>query len=248
MEKLAPRLDFWGSLGHGFGEKGIGKYMKLLLVEDMIYLRDSIATGLRKGGYAVDVASDGEEGLWMAESGDYDVLILDIMLPKLDGLALLERFRERGGESLALMLTAKDTLKDKVAGLKTGADDYLVKPFAMEELEARVEALCRRRYGVLKTVIESENLCVDLAMKEARQGDQVMPFKPREYRILEYLAMRRGEVVSRMEIEAKIYGDTDEVRSNTIESAISSIRRKLSESGTHCPIETRVGLGYIFVE
>lgn len=222
--------------------------MKLLLVEDMIYLRDSVATGLRKGGYAVDVASDGEEGLWMAESGDYDVLILDIMLPKLDGLTLLTRFREQGGEALALMLTAKDTLKDKVDGLKTGADDYLVKPFAMEELEARVEALCRRRYNIRQTLIESEDLKIDLAAKEARKGDEVIGFKPREYRILEYLAMRRGEVVSRLEIEAKIYGDTDEVRSNTIESAISSIRRKLSDSETHCPIETRVGLGYIFVD
>lgn len=222
--------------------------MKLLLVEDMVYLRDSVATGLRKGGYAVDVASDGEEGLWMAESGDYDVLILDIMLPKLDGMKLLERYRAQGGESLALMLTAKDTLRDKVDGLKTGADDYLVKPFAMEELEARVEALCRRRYGIRQTVIESGNLRIDLASKQARREEDLITFKPREYRILEYLAMRRGEVVSRMEIEAKIYGDTDEVRSNTIESAISSIRRKLSDADAHCPIETRVGLGYIFVE
>jgi DNA-binding response OmpR family regulator len=214
----------------------------------MIYLRDSIATGLRKGGYTVDVAGDGEEGLYMAETGDYDVLVLDIMLPKLDGLALLERYRQKGGDSLALMLTAKDTLKDKVVGLKTGADDYLVKPFAMEELEARVEALCRRRYGIRQTVIESEDLKIDLAAKEASHQDQVVPFKPREYRILEYLAMRRGEVVSRLEIEAKIYGDTDEVRSNTIESAISSIRRKLSEVGSNCPIETRVGMGYIFVD
>jgi len=222
--------------------------MKLLLVEDMIYLRDSIATGLRRGGYAVDIAIDGEEGLFMAESGEYDVLILDIMLPKLNGLELLEQYRAKGGDSLALMLTAKDTLKDKVLGLKTGADDYLVKPFAMEELEARVEALCRRCYGIRQTVIESPGLKIDLATKEARMKGEPIPFKPREYRILEYLAMRRGEVVSRMEIESKIYGDTDEVRSNTIESAISSIRRKLSGLDGNCPIETRVGLGYIFVD
>ena len=211
-------------------------FMKLLLVEDMNYLRDSVATGLRKGGYAVDVASDGEEGLWMAETGEYDLLILDIMLPKLDGLALLERYRARGGESLALMLTAKDTLADKVSGLKKGADDYLIKPFAMEELEARVEALCRRCYGIRKTVIEVGSLEVDLSLKEVRQNGVQVALKPREYRILEYLAMRSGEVVSRIEIETKIYGDTDEVRSNTIESAISSLRRKLTEAGCSCPI------------
>lgn len=222
--------------------------MKLLLVEDMNYLRNSLANGLRKGGYAVDTAEDGEEGLWMAENGDYDVLILDIMLPKLDGLSLLERYRNQGGDSLALMLTAKDTTDDKVVGLKTGADDYLVKPFAMEELEARVEALCRRRYSIRKTVIESRGLQIDLGRKEVRAQGVRVSLKPREYRILEYLAMRHGEVVTRSEIEARIYGDSDEVRSNTIESAISSIRKKLSESGSPCPIETRVGLGYIFVD
>jgi len=235
-------------LAHGCLDAESLHFMKLLLVEDMNYLRDSIASGLRRGGYAVDVACDGEEGLFMAETGEYDVLILDIMLPKLDGLELLRRYRTIGGDSLALMLTAKDTLQDKVQGLKTGADDYLVKPFAMEELEARVDALCRRCYGIRKTVIESFDLKIDLAAKEARIRGNAVPFKPREYRILEYLAMRRGEVVSRMEIEAKIYGDSDEVRSNTIESAISSIRRKLAEAGGNCPIETRVGLGYIFVD
>lgn len=222
--------------------------MKLLLVEDMKYLRESIAMGLRKGGYAVDVSGDGEEGLWMAETGDYDLLILDVMLPKLDGLQLLERYRQKGGRSLALMLTAKDTLEDKVSGLKTGADDYLVKPFAMEELEARVEALCRRGYGIRQTVIKADELEVDLSLKQVRQAGTVVPLKPREYRILEYLAMRRGEVVSRMEIEVKIYGDTDEVRSNTIESAISSLRKKLFDAGSGSPIETRVGMGYLFIE
>lgn len=222
--------------------------MKLLLVEDMKYLRESIAMGLRKGGYTVDVSGDGEEGLWMAETGDYDLLILDVMLPKLDGLQLLERYRQKGGRSLALMLTAKDTLEDKVSGLKTGADDYLVKPFAMEELEARVEALCRRGYGIRQTVIKADELEVDLSLKQVRQAGTVVPLKPREYRILEYLAMRRGEVVSRMEIEAKIYGDTDEVRSNTIESAISSLRKKLLDAGSGTPIETRVGMGYLFIE
>ncbi len=222
--------------------------MKLLLVEDMKYLRESIAMGLRKGGYAVDVAGDGEEGLWMAETGDYDLLILDVMLPKVNGLRLLERYRQKGGGSLALMLTAKDTLEDKVSGLKTGADDYLVKPFAMEELEARVEALCRRCYGIRQTVIEAEQLQIDLSLKQVRQAGSIVPLKPREYRILEYLAMRRGEVVSRMEIEAKIYGDTDEVRSNTIESAISSLRKKLSDAGSGNPIETRVGMGYVFID
>ncbi len=222
--------------------------MKLLLVEDMKYLRESLESGLRKSGYVVDASSDGEEGLWLAENGEYDVLILDIMLPKLDGLSLLKRYRENGGDSLALMLTARDTLEDRVVGLKTGADDYLVKPFAMEELEARVEALCRRRYGLRETVIKAGDLEIDISSKEARLSGKLLLLKPREYRILEYLAIRRGEVVTRTEIEIKIYGDTREVQSNTIESAISSIRKKVSSSNYPCPIQTRVGLGYVFAD
>ncbi len=222
--------------------------MKLLLIEDSKRLRESLTLGLRRAGYVIDATGDGKEGFWMAKTGDYDTIILDIMLPGMDGLTILERLREEDNPTHILMLTAKDKIGDKVAGLKTGADDYLVKPFSMDELEARVEALCRRSYGIKKTTIEVEGLSIDLATKRVVLNQDLVELKPREYRILEYLSMRRGEVVTQSEIESHIYDDLAEVRSNVVESAISSIRRKLSTEERPAPIKTRRGLGYIFDE
>ncbi len=222
--------------------------MKLLLIEDSNRLRDSLALGLRRAGYAVDETGDGTEGFWMAKTGDYDVIILDIMLPGMDGLTILERLREEGSSTHVLLLTARDKVGDKVAGLRTGADDYLIKPFAMDELEARIEALCRRSYGNKKTMIEIGDLSIDLATKRVFLSKEIVELKPREYRILEYLSMRRGEVVTQSEIESHIYDDMAEVHSNVVESAISSIRKKLSTEESPVPIKTRRGLGYIFDE
>ena len=132
--------------------------MRILVVEDSLRLQRSLGTALRKSGYAVDLAGDGEEGLWQAESHQYDVIVLDIMLPKLDGLAVLERLRRRGSKVHVLVLTARDAISDRVQGLQAGADDYLVKPFALEEFLARVQALCRRAYGTKQNILVAGDL------------------------------------------------------------------------------------------
>jgi len=226
--------------------------MRILLVEDSKRLQTTIGAFLRDAGYAVDFASDGEEGLWLAESNDYDVIVLDIMLPRLDGLSLLQQLRRRGRNTHVLLLTAKDTVADRVHGLRSGADDYLVKPFASEELLARVQALCRRVYGVKQPRVVVGDLEIDTPAKEVTRAGQPVKLQPREYLLLEYLAARVGQVVSRTEIEAHIYDDKAEVMSNALESAVSSLRKKLgaaaAAAGVANPqplIHTRSGLGYM---
>lgn len=216
--------------------------MKLLLVEDAKHLRQAVATGLRRAGYAVDAASDGAEGQWLAESGEYDVIILDIMLPGVDGLTLLQRLRQQGRQTHVLLLTAKDTVEDRVRGLQTGADDYLVKPFAFEELLARVQALCRRRYGRKSPKLVIADLEIDPATKTVLRGGRRIELKPREYSLLEYLALRQGEVVPRRDIEAHLYDDRADHLSNVVDSAVCIVRRKL---GPPSLIHTRHGHGYV---
>jgi len=219
--------------------------MRVLLVEDSCRLQQTVGTALRRSGYAVDVSGDGEDGLWRAENTDYDVIVLDIMLPKLDGLSLLQRLRANGKGTHVLLLTARDTVPDRVRGLRAGADDYLVKPFALEELLARVEALCRRGYGDKQNRLAIADLEIDTASKTVWRAGQPVKLKPREYQLLEYLAHRRGEVVTQSEIEAHLYNDDAEPMSNVIESILSSLRRKLSQPNPAPLIHTRRGLGYV---
>ena len=219
--------------------------MRVLLVEDSARLQTSVGRALRKAGYACDVASDGEEGLWQAESNDYDVIVLDIMLPKLDGLSLLQRLRQKGKGTHVLLLTARDTVEDRVQGLQLGADDYLVKPFALEELLARVEALCRRAYGSKQTRLIIADLEIDTVAKEVFRAGHPVKLKPREYLLLEYLARRSGQVVTRDEIEAHIYDDSVDPMSNVVESAVCSLRKKISAPNPAQLIHTRHGLGYV---
>ena len=153
-------------------------------------------TALRRCGYAVDVSGDGEDGLWRAENTDYDVIVLDLMLPKLDGLSVLQRLREAGRLTHVLLLTARDSVADRIRGLKAGADDYLVKPFALEELLARVEALCRRAYGHKQNRLIAGDVEMDTAAKQVWRKGHQLKLKPREYQLLEYLIHRRGEVVT----------------------------------------------------
>jgi len=214
--------------------------LKLLLIEDSRRLRNSLVTGLRKAGYSVDATGDGSEGLWLAESNDYDVIVLDLMLPTLDGLTLLRRLR-RAKDTHVLILTARDTVQDRVQGLQTGADDYLVKPFAFEELLARVQALCRRSYGRKTNRLVVGPLEIDLAKRSARCDGVPLELSAREFMLLEYLAMRQGELVSRTEIEEHIYDDLVEPMSNVVDSAICILRKKLK----HSLIHTRRGLGYL---
>jgi DNA-binding response OmpR family regulator len=219
--------------------------MRVLLVEDSERLRDAIGTALRHSHYAVDEQADGREALWLARANDYDAIILDIMLPGMDGLTVLREFRASGGETQVLLLTAKDSVQDRVYGLRQGADDYLVKPFALEELLARVDVLCRRKYGQQHPAIRIGDLCLQLSQKRAVRGGEALDLTPREYRLLEYLATRRGQVVTRQEIEGHIYDDLVEPMSNVVDSAICALRRKMGGSEAAPLIHTRRGLGYI---
>jgi DNA-binding response OmpR family regulator len=219
--------------------------MKVLLVEDSARLQMSVGRALRKAGYVVDVSGDGEDGLWRAETVDYDVIVLDILLPKLDGLSLLQKLRQKGKGTHVLLLTAKDTVEDRVRGLQRGADDYLIKPFALEELLARVEALCRRAYASKHPRLVIGDLEIDTVAKEVFRAGHPVKLMPREYLLLEYLARRSGQVVSRPEIEAHIYNEEVDLMSNVVESAISSLRKKISAHNSAPLIHTRHGLGYV---
>lgn len=222
--------------------------MRVLLVEDSARLQDYVAEGLRQAGFAVDVASDGEEGLWAAESNAYDAIVLDILLPKLDGLELLEKLRTKGNQTHILMLTAKDTVADRVAGLSKGADDYLVKPFALEELVARIQSLTRRAYGVKASVFPVGDLVINTALRIVmRNGDQIA-LQPREYCLLEFLAFQKGKVVSRSDIEHHIYDERVEPMSNVVDSAICQLRKKIDAPGKQSLIQTRRGMGYVLVD
>jgi DNA-binding response OmpR family regulator len=222
--------------------------MRVLVVEDSPRLQRTLGTALRKSGYAVDLAGDGDEGLWLAESHDYDVIILDIMLPKRDGLAVLGELRQHGKATHVLLLTARDTVPDRVRGLRAGADDYLVKPFALEELLARVQSLCRRAYGSKHAVIAVADLQIDTLGRRVRRGPHSVDLTAREYLLLEYLARRRGQVVTRSEIEEHIYDGQVDPMSNVVDSAICTLRKKLAEFGETPLIHTRRGLGYALDE
>lgn len=220
--------------------------MRILVVEDSPRLQHTLGMALRKSGYAVDLAGDGEEGLWLAQSNDYDAIVLDIMLPKKDGLSVLAQLRQEGRSVHVLLLTARDTVGDRVQGLQGGADDYLVKPFALEELLARVAALCRRAYGTKQTRVVIGDLELDLAGRQVQRAGQPVDLTAREYQLLEYLACRRGEVVSRTEIEMHLYDGHADPASNVVDSTICVLRKKLAVTPEATPlIQTRRGLGYV---
>ena len=219
--------------------------MRVLLIEDSHRLQQSVGTALRRSGFALDVTGDGSEGLWLAEAGDYDVIVLDIMLPGLDGLSLLRRLRAGGRNTHVLLLTARDTVSDRVQGLEAGADDYLVKPFALEELLARVQALCRRAYDSKQTRLVVGDLELDTAARTVARAGCALHLQAREYALLEYLARRAGQVVTRTEIEAHIYEGDAGLMSNVVDSAICGLRRKLGRVNSAPIIHTRRGQGYM---
>ena len=228
--------------------RGILFIMRILLVEDSTRLQTYVAKGLRRHGFAVDVAPDGEEGLFLAASGDYDVIVLDLMLPKLDGLSLLRQLRSQNIGTHVLILTAKDTVDDRVKGLDDGADDYLIKPFAFEELVARIQALLRRSYGAKTPSLIFDDLEINMSLRRATKAGNPLDLRPREYSLLEFLALRSGEVVSRTEIECHIYDERVSPMSNVVDSAICSLRKMIDTPGGPSWIQTRRGMGYIFAE
>jgi DNA-binding response OmpR family regulator len=219
--------------------------MRLLLVEDYRPLRESLTKGLRETGFAVDSTGDGEEGLWYARSNDYDVIILDLMLPGLDGLSILKKLRAEGRQSHVLILTAKDTVDDRITGLDLGADDYLVKPFAFQELLARVRALLRRSYRTKNPLIEVGDLRIDLAVQRVWRGGAEIGLTPREYALLEYLAVRAGQVVSRTDIWEHVYEFNSSASSNVVDVYVGYLRKKIDRPDRSPLINTVRGRGYM---
>jgi two-component system OmpR family response regulator len=213
--------------------------MRILVIEDEPDLLQGLAQALREDGYAVDTADDGEDGLFKAETYDYDAIVLDVMLPKLDGWGVLQRLRKTK-KTPVLMLTARDQTKDRVKGLDTGADDYVVKPFDLEELLARLRALIRRSAGQTRNVIEIGDVVIDTAGRNISCGGKPVALTAREYALVEYLALHRGEVVTRTTLYEHLFDEDDSTLSNLLDVHVSNVRKKLGAEF----IATRRGHGY----
>lgn len=220
--------------------------MRVLIVEDESRLADNIARSLRESaGYAVDIAPDGREGLFLAESNTYDLVLLDLMLPQMDGMRVLARIRELGQHTPVLVVTARDDKESVVALLNAGADDYLTKPFDLGELLARTKALIRRGKGQPSPVLTIADLELNTVNRTVRRGGRPITLTAMEYRVLEYLAHRSGAVVSKSELLEHLYDYNWEKFSNVIEVYISGLRRKLDNGTEKQLIHTLRGQGYI---
>lgn len=213
--------------------------MRILVVEDEPRLLRNLAKALREEGYAVDTSEAGDEGLYKATNYNYDAVVLDVMLPGLDGWEVLKRLRLEKPTPV-LMLTARDAHKDRVRGLDTGADDYLVKPFDLEELLARLRALIRRASGKAESLITIGEVALDTRARSVTRARESVTLTAREYAILEYLALHRGEVISRTELYEHLFDENDDSLSNLLDVHVFSIRKKLGPD----LIATRRGQGY----
>ena len=219
--------------------------MRLLLAEDDRQLRESIARGLREASYAVDDAPDGGKALFLAAVNEYDAIILDVVLPVRDGFEVCREIRRKGVHAPILMLTARDSVDDKITGLDAGADDYLTKPFDFGELLARLRALVRRRGDVLPMELSVGDLVVDTKKHMARRGDRVIELTTKEYALLEHLVRNAGRIVTRAEINGHVWDDNHDAFSNLIDVYVSRLRRKV-DGGEQVPlISTRRGVGYM---
>lgn len=219
--------------------------MRVLVVEDYDVIRDGLVEGLKREGFAVDATGDGDEGKWFAETNDYDLILLDLMLPGCDGLEILRSLRAAGKLAPVLLLTARDDVADRVRGLDLGADDYLVKPFAIAELLARVRALIRRRYGTRNPLLTIDDLVIDTSARTVQRASHTIALTPREYALLELLAMKTGQVVGRSEIWEHLYAFADDSSSNVVEATVLRLRRKICPEGTRPLLHTRRGFGYL---
>ena len=213
--------------------------MRILIVEDEPDLLRSVAQALREEGYAVDTANNGEDGLFKAENYDHDAVVLDVMLPKLDGWEILKRLRKTK-KTPVLMLTARDQSRDRVKGLDTGADDYMVKPFDLPELFARLRALIRRSANQTTNVIEIGEVKIDCAARKVFRAEKPIELTAREYALVEFLARHRGEVVTRTQLYEHLFDENDSTLSNLLDVHVSNLRKKLGAEF----IVTRRGHGY----
>lgn len=219
--------------------------MRIILVEDEKSLASIMKKGLEENGYSVDVAHDGEEGLFMAENYSADAVILDVMLPKLDGIAVLSKLRRKGIQTPVILLTAKDALTDKIKGLDAGADDYLTKPFEFTELLARVRSLVRRKSVVKEAVIRAADLAINTASHEVKRGGIMVKMSSREYAILEYMAYNKNKVLSRSDITAHVYDESFDKDSNIVDVYINYLRKKIDSGRSLKLIVTVRGAGYM---
>lgn len=213
--------------------------MRILIVEDEPDLLRALAQALREEGYAVDTATDGDDGLFKAENWEYDTIVLDIMLPKLDGWEVLRRLRKTK-KTPVLMLTARDQTRDRVRGLDTGADDYLIKPFDLAELLARLRALIRRSANQTRAAIEIGDVVIDTSGRKISLAGETVALTAREYALVEYLALHRGQVITRTVLYEHLFDENDSTLSNLLDVHVSNVRKKLG----HDFIATRRGHGY----
>jgi two-component system, OmpR family, response regulator PhoP len=220
--------------------------VRLLLIEDEAALRLGLARQLEADGYRVDQAADGEDGLFQAREYPVDLAIVDLGLPKLSGLTVVQRLRADGRTMPILILTARGSWQEKVVGLEAGADDYLVKPFEYPELVARIKALLRRSLKATSDVLTLGPIAVDFSAQSARLNGEVLELTAFEYRLLEYLVRERARVVSKQELSDYLYPHDEDRDSNVLEVLIGRLRRKLDPDGTSAPIETLRGRGYRF--
>lgn len=222
--------------------------MRILVVEDDVAIAKGLVRGLRELSFAVDHASDGEQAEYLAAINPYDAVVLDLALPKKDGLQVCRTLRQRGSETRILMLTARDAVRDRVDGLNAGADDYLVKPFDFEELVARLRALMRRRGEVKGRQLVVRDLELDTHSQRARRAGVPLSLTTKEYALLEFLALNVNRVVGRREISEHVWDDNYDPASNLIDSYINRLRRKVDSDFDVPLIQTRRGAGYMLVD
>ena len=220
--------------------------MRLLVIEDDATLRESLVRQLAEAGFAIEQAADGKEGLYYAEEYPIDLAIIDLGLPGMSGLEIIERVRAEGKTYPILILTARDRWEDKVDGLSAGADDYVVKPFHFEEVSARVNALLRRSGGWASSVLSAGPVKLDMSRQELVINDAPIELTSFEYKIIEYLMVRAGKVISKTELTERLYDQDFERDSNVIEVFIGRLRKKMDPDNTIKPIETLRGRGYRF--
>lgn len=222
--------------------------MKILIVEDSERLRRSLSKGFSELGYAVDAAEDGEIGLSYAKNFEYDIIILDIMLPKLDGISVLKELKDFRIQSNIIILSAKDRVKDRVNGLNFGADDYLCKPFSFDELHARVLTLIRRANSIQSNTIVIKNISLDIQLKQVIFRNKLIRFTHMEYSIFEKLALNSNKVISSTRLSESISDSETFISNNSIEVHISSVRKKLKHAGVDDVIETKRNFGYVIIK
>lgn len=220
--------------------------MRILVIEDEASLREQLLTRFREDGYAVDAAADGEEGLYLGSEFPFDVAVVDLGLPKLSGIEVIQRLRAAGKTFPILILTARGRWQEKVEGLEAGGDDYLVKPFHMEELLARIKVLLRRAAGWSQPVLRCGPVALDTVSQQVSAHGQVVDLTAYEYNLLEYLMLHNGEVVSKAELTEHLYDQDFDRDSNVLEVLVGRLRRKLDPEGVLQPIETLRGRGYRF--